>query len=87
MEGKGNWAQGPGLCKIGPTDNPDAFLGTFRRVAMTAGWDGGAWALWLAPYLTGEAQVAYMALNDEQAVKMAILDQVILPTEQCGQKF
>lgn len=43
---------------------PNAFT-VFERVAVGASWDKGTWALKLAPYLSEEAQAAYMALNDE----------------------
>uniref|UniRef100_A0A674I3D2 SCAN box domain-containing protein n=1 Tax=Terrapene triunguis TaxID=2587831 RepID=A0A674I3D2_9SAUR len=77
---------------MGPTDDPDAFLGIFERVATAAGWERATWALRLAPYLGGEAQAAYMALGETQsrdyvAVKAVILDQVGLLTERYCQRF
>uniref|UniRef100_A0A8C3FK60 SCAN box domain-containing protein n=1 Tax=Chrysemys picta bellii TaxID=8478 RepID=A0A8C3FK60_CHRPI len=77
---------------MAPADDPDAFLGTFKRVALGAGWDRTTWALRLAPYLAGKAQVAYMVLTDAQvrdydAVKAAILDHIGLSAEKYRQKF
>ncbi|KAG6922879.1 SCAN domain-containing protein 1-like, partial [Chelydra serpentina] len=40
------------LTKMGPTDDPEAFLVTFERVALVAGWAPDQWATLLAPYLT-----------------------------------
>uniref|UniRef100_A0A674I7D8 SCAN box domain-containing protein n=1 Tax=Terrapene triunguis TaxID=2587831 RepID=A0A674I7D8_9SAUR len=50
------------------------------------------WALWLAPYLSGKAQAAYMALSEQQArnyetLRAAILDRVGLSSEKYCQKF
>lgn len=58
---------------------------------MGAGWDRGMWALWLAPYLVGEAEKAYMALSakqgkDYEAIKVAIPDRVGSSTEKYQQK-
>lgn len=83
---------GWGLCKMGPTDDPNVFLGTFERVATAAGWERTTWALRLAPYLGGEAQAAFMALGETQArdydaVKAAIQDHVGLSTERSRQRF
>ncbi|KAM7166313.1 uncharacterized protein RBU57_007207 [Macrochelys suwanniensis] len=77
---------------MAPADDPDAFLGTFEQVALGAGWDRATWALRLGPYLTGEAQAAYMALTEVQArdyaaVKAAILDCLGLSAEKYRQKF
>lgn len=38
---------GVGLCKMGPTDDPDASLGTFEWVTMVAGLEWVTWALQL----------------------------------------
>ncbi|XP_043356884.1 uncharacterized protein LOC122457205 [Dermochelys coriacea] len=90
--GDGIQAPGLGLCKMGPADDPDAFLGTFERVALGAGWDRTTWALRVAPYLAGEAQAASMTLSEEQArsydtVKASVLDQVGLLDEKYCQRF
>ncbi|XP_075770468.1 uncharacterized protein LOC142823381 [Pelodiscus sinensis] len=91
---RGDGAQMPGLglCKMGPADDPEAFLGIFERVAMGASWERPTWALRLAPYLAGEAQAAYMALSEEQAqnyemVKAAILDQVGQSAKKYRKRF
>ncbi|CAM4542701.1 unnamed protein product [Lepidochelys kempii] len=83
---------GDGTTMPGCADDPDAFLGTFEQVAMAAGWERETWALWLALYLGGEAQAAFMALGDTQArdydtVKAAILDHVGLSGERYHQRF
>lgn len=90
--GDGTWTPGLSLCKMAPADDPDAFLGTFEQVALGAGWDRITWALRLGPYLTGEAQAAYMALMETQArdydaVKAAILDCLGLSAEKYRQKL
>lgn len=77
---------------MGPTDDPDAFLGSFERVATMAGWERSTWALRLAPYLGGEAPAAFMAWGETQArsyeaVKATILDRVGLSTERYRQWF
>ena len=38
---------------MGPTDNPEADLHTFERVAAAAGWPKEQWTLILIPCLTG----------------------------------
>nr|XP_032638229.1 serine/threonine-protein phosphatase 1 regulatory subunit 10-like [Chelonoidis abingdonii] len=90
--GDGSGLPGWGLCKMGPMDDPDAFLGTFELVATAAGWEWETWALWLAPYLRGEAQAAFMAVGETQArdydvVKTTMLDRVGLSAERYRQWF
>lgn len=53
--GDGAQTQNLELCKMGP-----AFLDTFERVAIGAGWARATWAMQFTPYLLGEAQAAYM---------------------------
>lgn len=77
---------------MGSAFDLDAFLSTFEGVAMEAGWDKRSWALRVASYLSGEAQVAYMTLSKEQAwdyygLMEAILDKVGLSVEKYRQKF
>lgn len=43
-------------------------LVTFKRVAVGASWDRTMWVFQLAPYLTMDVQVEYMALNDKQVL-------------------
>nr|XP_042707511.1 mediator of RNA polymerase II transcription subunit 15-like [Chrysemys picta bellii] len=80
------------LTKMGPDDDPEAFLVTFERVALVAGWPKDQWATLLAPYLTGAAQVAYRGLAAEEArdydlVKAAILDALDVSPETFRQRF
>ncbi|CAM5149682.1 unnamed protein product [Natator depressus] len=92
MVGDGMRVLGLGLCNMGLADDPDAFLGTLEWADVGAGWDRATWALQLAPYLASEAQVAYLALNEEQVrsydvVKVAILDRAELSAEKYCQRF
>nr|XP_025035341.1 uncharacterized protein LOC112544063 [Pelodiscus sinensis] len=69
------------LTKLGPDDDPEAFLVTFERVATAAKWPPEHWATLLAPYLSGPAQLAYRGMSANDAlcyfkVKEAILDQL-----------
>ena len=50
------WVAGPALIRIqkmGSTDDPEAYLHTFERVAIFAGWLKQQWTLILIPCLTG----------------------------------
>ncbi|RXN30198.1 SCAN domain-containing SCAND2P [Labeo rohita] len=46
------------LNKMGPQDDPEAFLELLENTAETAGWPREQWAMRLIPLLSGEAQVA-----------------------------
>ncbi|XP_075771602.1 uncharacterized protein LOC142823854 [Pelodiscus sinensis] len=92
----GTSGEGPNLplrlTKLGPQDDPEAFLTTFERVATAARWPPDQWATLLAPYLSGPAQLAYRSLAVADAlnypkVREAILDQVGHSPETCRQKF
>uniref|UniRef100_A0A8C0GFA9 SCAN box domain-containing protein n=1 Tax=Chelonoidis abingdonii TaxID=106734 RepID=A0A8C0GFA9_CHEAB len=77
---------------MGPEDDAEAFLTTFKRVALVAGWAREHWATLLAPYLMGPAQLAYRGLATEDArdyerVKAAILDALDISTETFQQRF
>lgn len=77
---------------MGPDDDPEAFLVTFERVALVAGWARDQWATLLAPYLTGTAQAAYRGLATEGArdydrVKAAVLDALDVSPETFRQRF
>ncbi|XP_039350157.1 uncharacterized protein LOC120374479 [Mauremys reevesii] len=77
---------------MGPGDDPEAFLVTFERVAVVAGWAQDQWATILAPYLTGTAQTVYRGLSVEAAqdysqVKAAILDALDVSPETYRQRF
>lgn len=74
------------LTKMGPEDDPEAFLKAFEQVASVAGWPQNKWTTLLAPYLMGVAQAAYCGLpNDEacnyRAVKPAILDALDITSD------
>ncbi|XP_075796149.1 uncharacterized protein LOC142831058 [Pelodiscus sinensis] len=80
------------LTKLGPEDDPEAFLVTFERVALAAKWPQDQWATLLAPYLSGAAQLAYRGMSARDAlcyykVKEAILDQLGISPEFHRQKF
>ncbi|XP_042608656.1 zinc finger and SCAN domain-containing protein 1-like [Cyprinus carpio] len=46
------------LNKMGPQDDPEAFLDLFEKSAEARGWPPGEWPMRLIPLLSGEAQVA-----------------------------
>ncbi|KAG6922969.1 hypothetical protein G0U57_000321, partial [Chelydra serpentina] len=74
------------LTKMGLNDDPKAFLVTFERVALVAGWAPDQWATILAPYLTGTAQTVYRGLATDAArdyprVKAATLDALDISPE------
>ncbi|XP_075753462.1 uncharacterized protein LOC142818329 [Pelodiscus sinensis] len=80
------------LTKLGPDDDPEAFLVTFERVATTAKWPPEHWATLLAPYLSGPAQLAYRGMSASDAlcyfkVKEAILDQLGVTPETHRRRF
>uniref|UniRef100_A0A8C8SQ70 SCAN box domain-containing protein n=1 Tax=Pelusios castaneus TaxID=367368 RepID=A0A8C8SQ70_9SAUR len=80
------------LTKMGPGDDPEAFLVTFERVATAARWPTEHWATLLAPYLTGPAQMAYRNLDPQDAliyreVKKAVLDQTGINPETYRQRL
>uniref|UniRef100_A0A8C3FDC5 SCAN box domain-containing protein n=1 Tax=Chrysemys picta bellii TaxID=8478 RepID=A0A8C3FDC5_CHRPI len=66
------------LTKMGPEDDPEAFLVTFEWVAMATQWPLEHWATILAPYLTGPAQAK---------VKATILDQTGISPETYRQRL
>ncbi|XDV46982.1 hypothetical protein PO909_016758 [Leuciscus waleckii] len=46
------------LNKMGPQDDPEAFIDLFERSAEDRGWPTQDWPMRLIPLLSGEAQVA-----------------------------
>ncbi|XP_075769237.1 uncharacterized protein LOC112544884 [Pelodiscus sinensis] len=80
------------LTKLGPEDDPEAFLVTFERVAAAAKWPPEHWATLLAPYLSGPVQLAYRGMSASDAlcyykVKEAILDQLGVTPETHRRRF
>lgn len=77
---------------MSPGGDTSAVLLTFERTAIGPVWDKGLWALWLAPYLAGEAQAAYMVLSKKNTknynvLKAAILDHAGLSAARYRQIF
>ncbi len=62
------------LTKMGPQDDPEAFVDLFEKTAEACGWPQVNWPVSLIPLLSGEAQ-------------MAILQRVGLNPEQHCQRF
>ncbi|XP_056585423.1 uncharacterized protein LOC130406867 [Triplophysa dalaica] len=80
------------LHKMGPHDEPEAFLELFERSAELSGWQPDAWAARLIPLLSGEAQLAAQQLPVANLLqyadlKRAILERVGLSPEQHRQRF
>ncbi len=78
--------------KMGPQDDPEAFLDLFERTAEACGWPQTDWPVRLIPLLTGEAQLAaqqlpvqYLLVYDD--LKRAILQRVGRSPEQHRQRF
>ena len=56
---KNSWVAGPApirLQKMTAEDDPEAYLNTFERVALAAGWPKEQWTLILTPCLSGNLQ-------------------------------
>ncbi len=80
------------LVKMGPQDDPEAFVDLFEKTAEACGWDRAQWPVRLIPLLTGEAQVAAQQLPVENLLayadlKRAILQRVGRSPEQHRQRF
>ncbi|XP_026093228.1 uncharacterized protein LOC113065891 [Carassius auratus] len=80
------------LNKMGPQDDPEAFLDLFEKSAEARGWPPADWPLRLIPLLSGEAQVAAHQLPVQnllayQDLKRAILQRVGRTPEQHRQRF
>ncbi|KAI7791745.1 putative SCAN domain-containing protein SCAND2P [Triplophysa rosa] len=80
------------LTKMGPQDEPEAFLGLFEKAAESSGWPRDRWAIRLLPLLSGESQVAAQQLAPESLLvydelRRAILQRVGRSPEEHRQRF
>ncbi len=80
------------LMRMGPHDDPEAFVDLFERTAEACGWARSQWPVRLIPLLTGEAQVAAQQLPVAnllayEDLKRAILQRVGRNPEQHRQRF
>ncbi len=80
------------LMRMGPHDDPEAFVDLFEKTAEACGWARTQWPLRLIPLLTGEAQVAAQQLPVAnllayEDLKRAILQRVGRNPEQHRQRF
>ncbi len=78
--------------KMGPQDDPEAFLDLFEKTAAACGWPQTDWPVRLIPLLTGEAQLAAQQLPVQNLLvyddlKWAILQRVGRSPEQHRQRF
>ncbi len=78
--------------KMGPQDDPEAFLDLFEKTAEACGWPQMNWPVRLIPLLTGEAQLAVQQLPFQNLLvyddlKQAILQRVGRNPEQHRQRF
>ncbi len=78
--------------KMGPQDDPEAFLDLFEKTAEACGWPQTDWPVRLIPLLTGEAQLAAQQLPVQNLLvyddlKRAILQRVGRSPEQHRQCF
>ena len=80
------------LHKMGPQDDPEAFLELFEKSAEACGWPRDQWPVRLIPLLSGESQVAAQQLPVANLLvfddlKRAILQRVGRSPEQHRQRF
>ncbi|XP_067310880.1 uncharacterized protein pgfb [Pseudorasbora parva] len=80
------------LHKMGPQDDPEAFIDLFQKAAEACGWPRAQWPVRLIPLLTGEAQAAAQQLPvanllEYDDLKKAILQRVGRSPEQHRQRF
>ena len=76
----------PKLRPLGKDDDIEAFLTTFERAMANARITEEFWSAHLAPQLTGKAQLAYVALSQEDdrdcwTTRMALLKRYNIDTE------
>lgn len=82
----------PRMPTLKESDDIEHFLTMFERVALTANWPRGSWALHLVPLLDGRARAAYVAMDSEdigdyQQVKDAILRKYEINKDTYRQRF
>ena len=80
------------LVPLAAEDDVEAYLVTFERIMTAHGIDENRWAHFLAPQLTGKAQLAFAALptsssNDYEAIKAAILARYGINAEAYRVRF
>ncbi len=78
--------------KMGPQNDPEAFLDLFEKSAEACRWPQMNWPVRLIPLLTGEAQLAAQQLSVQNLLvyndlKRAILQRVCRNSEQHRQHF
>ncbi len=64
--------------KMGPQDDPEAFLDLFGKTAAACGWPQTDWPVRLIPLLTGEAQLAAQQLPVQNLLVYDDLKRAIL---------
>ncbi|XP_060757179.1 SCAN domain-containing protein 3-like [Neoarius graeffei] len=80
------------VTKMGPQDDPEAFITLFEQVAEASGWPMEQRAARLLPLLTGEAQLAALQLPADRRLayadlRRAVLQRVGRTPEQQRQRF
>ncbi|XP_060786590.1 uncharacterized protein LOC132892211 [Neoarius graeffei] len=66
------------LTKMGPHDEPKAFIDLFEQAAQTWGWPIERRVARLLPFLTGEVQLAVQQLLDDSQLNYSDLKRAIL---------
>ena len=66
--------------KMSASDDPEAYLHTFERVAVAAGWPKEQWTLILVPCLTGLLQKVVDMLSPQEAAQYDAVKTAILRT-------
>ncbi|XP_067246917.1 uncharacterized protein [Chanodichthys erythropterus] len=66
------------LQKMGPQDDPEAFLDLFEKAAEVSGWPRDQWPMRLVPLLSGESQVAAQQLPVQNLLVFNDLKRAIL---------
>uniref|UniRef100_A0ABM5FW80 CCHC-type domain-containing protein n=1 Tax=Pogona vitticeps TaxID=103695 RepID=A0ABM5FW80_9SAUR len=80
---RGSLVAGPApirIQKMTATDDPEAYLHTFERVATAAGWPRDQWTLVLIPCLTGLLQEVVDTLGVQEATRYDAVKNAILST-------